>query len=73
MKLSELTRLQLENIVLKLQLINTQAVELNSRAEKLQAEQKEIVLKFCEENKLDIEKTRIDITSGEIIEDLKEE
>ena len=66
MKLSDLERKDLEIISLKLANINMQAKFLNQEAQRLEAESNSIVQKFCDENKLDIKKTQIDILSGEV-------
>ena len=66
MKLSDLERKDLEIISLKLANINMQAKFLTQEAQRLEAESNSIVQKFCDENKLDIKKTQIDILSGEV-------
>ena len=66
MKLSDLEHASLEIISLKLANINMQAKFLTQEAQRLEAESNLIVQKFCDENKLDIKKTQIDILSGEV-------
>ena len=66
MKLSDLERKDLEIVSLKLANINMQAKFLTQEAQRLEAESNSIVQKFCDENKLDIKKTQIDILSGEV-------
>ncbi len=75
MKLEEISRLQLENIILKLKLVQNQAIQLNQETEKLQNENNKIIKDFCEANQLDITKTSIDVSTGEvtIIEEVKAE
>ena len=66
MKLPDLEKKDLEIISLKLANINMQAKFLTQEAQRLEAESNSIVQKFCDENKLDIKKTQIDILSGEV-------
>ena len=66
MKLPDLEKKDLEIISLKLANINMQAKFLTQEAQRLEAESNLIVQKFCDENKLDIKKTQIDILSGEV-------
>jgi hypothetical protein len=75
MKIKEISRLQLENIILKLKLIQNQAIQLNQETEKLQNENNKIIKDFCDTNQLDITKTNIDVSTGEvtIIEEEKKE
>ena len=75
MKLDELLRLQLENIGLKLGLVQYQINQLNQEANKLQIDKIQIFKNFAEANSLDIEKMSIDIATGEVslIENLKEQ
>lgn len=74
MKLSEVERLSLEVIDLKLQLLREQAVKLNLNVANLQKDGNAIIQKFCDDNKIDIKNTSVDIQTGEVklIEENKE-
>ncbi|KKS58931.1 MAG: hypothetical protein UV26_C0034G0003 [candidate division WWE3 bacterium GW2011_GWF2_42_42] len=74
MKLSELERLSLENIGLKLSLIQDHINRLNQEANKLQVDKIGIFKNFAESNSLDVDKMSIDVPTGEVslIEDKKE-
>lgn len=67
MKISEIDRLRIENIGLKVRF-------LKQETDKLFAENDAIITKFCEENQLDPNKISIDVITGEVklIEDKKE-
>lgn len=67
MKLSEINRLQLENIQLKRNLVENAFNNLQMQVAELTKEQNDIITKFCEEHNLDKEKININLQTGEVI------
>ncbi len=73
-KLSELERLQLENISLKLIQIQSQTIFLRQETQMLQLEKEKLFKTFAEANGMTVSQMSIDIPTGEvtILEDKKE-
>lgn len=67
MKFSELQRLTLENIHLKLKMIESDFMNLQKEMMKLREAHEEIVKGFCEEHNLDPTKININLQTGEVI------
>lgn len=67
MKLDELTRLKLENIQLKRNLLLSTFEKMQAESEALANEWNTVVKKFCEEHNLDANKINIQVQTGEII------
>jgi hypothetical protein len=74
MKLSEIEQLKLQNIDLKMQILKKNMMEITDKVNMLQLDGNLIIQKFCDDNKIDIKKTSIDLETGEVIilEDKKE-
>jgi hypothetical protein len=74
MKLDELRRTKLEFISFKIGILEEKIQPFQQEYQRLKQEANVIVSQFCEENKLDIKKTDINLKTGEVslIEDKKE-
>lgn len=74
MKLDELEQLKLQVIDLKMKSLKRDVVEISNKVNRLQLDGNLIIQKFCDDNKIDIKKTSIDLETGEVIilEDKKE-
>lgn len=66
MQLSELQRLNLENIQLKRKLIESDFLTLQNEVSKLNVSWNKIIDAFCKENELDKEKIQINLQTGEV-------
>ena len=66
MKLSELERLQLENIGLKLNMLQNQSLLIQQEVNKLHVEKENLFKTFAEANGIEISKMSIDISTGDV-------
>ena len=66
MKLDELRMTKLQFLSFKLGIIEEKIQPFLQEKQRLNMEAHEIVSKFCEENKLDIKKTDINLQTGEV-------